>query len=96
VTGGRQKLQNEGLHNFHSSLNIIIRSMRMRWLGQAACIRDMENAYRTLIGKPEGKRPLGRPRYRWDNIKIDLKETAWGECGLDSSGSGYGSVAGLL
>ena len=51
-------------------------------------------AYRVLVGKPEGKRPLGRPRRTWeDNIKVDLIEVGWGH-GLDRSGSGYGQVAG--
>jgi hypothetical protein len=47
------------------------------------------NVYRVLIGKPEGKRPLGRPRHRWkDGIRIDLREIGWGECRLDPVGSG--------
>jgi hypothetical protein len=51
-------------------------------------------AYRALVGKPEGRRPLGRPRRRWeDNIKMDLLEVGWGH-GLDQSGSGQGQVAG--
>jgi hypothetical protein len=46
------------------------------------------NVYRVLVGKPEGKRPVGRPRCRWkDGIKMDLRETGWG-CGVDSPGSG--------
>jgi hypothetical protein len=55
-----------------------------------ACSIDGEkrNAYRILVGKPEGKIPLGRPRHRWvDNIKVDLRETGWGWCGLDRPGS---------
>jgi hypothetical protein len=52
---------------------------------------ETRNAYRILVGKPEGKRPLGRPRRRWvGNIKIDLKRDRMGWCGLDRSGSGYG------
>jgi hypothetical protein len=47
------------------------------------------NVYRVLVGKPEGKRPLERPRGRWeDGIKMDLREVVWGGCGVDSSGSG--------
>jgi hypothetical protein len=47
------------------------------------------NVYRVLVGKPEGKRPLGRPRRRWeDGIKMDLREIGWGECGVDSPGLG--------
>jgi hypothetical protein len=50
--------------------------------------------YRVLVGKPEGKRPLGRPRRRWeDGVKVDLREMVWG-CGVDSPGSGLGSLAG--
>jgi hypothetical protein len=54
---------------------------------------EMRNTYKILVGKPEGKRPLGRPRRRWkDNIRIDLRKIRW-ECGLDASVSGQGSVA---
>jgi hypothetical protein len=55
--------------------------------------KEVITAYRILVGKPEGKRPLGRPRCRWvDNIKMDLREMGW--YGLDCSGSGYGPVEG--
>jgi hypothetical protein len=51
---------------------------RMRWAGHAARMGERRNAYRTLVGKPEGKRPLGRPRRRWaDNIRMDLREVEW-------------------
>jgi hypothetical protein len=47
-------------------------------MGRACSTNGEENAYRILVGKPEGKRPLGRPRHRWvDNIKMDLRETGW-------------------
>jgi hypothetical protein len=50
----------------------------MRWAGNVARIGKKRNAYGILVGKPEGKRPLGRPRHRWvDNIKIDLREIGW-------------------
>jgi hypothetical protein len=65
---------------FYSSPNIIriIKSRRMRWAGHVARMGEKRNAYRILAGKPEGKRPLGRPRRRWvDNIKIDLREQMW-------------------
>jgi hypothetical protein len=56
----------------------IIKSRRMRLAGYVARMREKRNAYRILVGKPEGKRPLGRPRHRWvDNIKIDLGEIGW-------------------
>jgi hypothetical protein len=54
----------------------VIKSRRMRWAGQVACMGEGRGAYRVLVGRPEGKRPLGRPRRRWeDNIKMDLGET---------------------
>jgi hypothetical protein len=57
-----------------------IKSRRMRWVGHVTCMREMTNIYNILVGKPEGKRPLGRPRHRWeDNIRMDLRETGW-EC----------------
>jgi hypothetical protein len=56
----------------------MIKSRRMRWAGHVARIGKKRNAYRILVGKPEGKRPLGRPRRRWvDNIKIYLREIGW-------------------
>jgi hypothetical protein len=64
----------------YSSPNIIkmIKSRKMRWVGHVARMGAMRNAYRILVEKPEGKRPLGRPRRRWvDNIKIDLREIGW-------------------
>jgi hypothetical protein len=56
----------------------MIKSRMMRWAGHVARMEEKRNAYRILIGKPEGKRPIGRPRRRWvDNIKIDLREIGW-------------------
>jgi len=53
----------------------LIKSIRIRWIGHVAHIRDREGANRVLVGRPEGKRPLGRPRHRWeDNIKMDLQQ----------------------
>jgi hypothetical protein len=91
VTGGWRKLHNEELHDLYSSSSIIriIRSRRMKWAGHVARMGERRNVYRLLVGKPEGKRPLGRPRYRWvDNIRMDLVEIGWGMCGLGWSGSG--------
>jgi hypothetical protein len=68
-------------HALYSSSNIIrvIKSRRMRWTGYLARMRDRRCAYRVLVGKPEVKRPPGRPRRRWEeNIKIDLQEVGWG------------------
>jgi hypothetical protein len=85
VTGGWRKLHNEELHNLYSSPSVIriIKSRMMRWAGHVARIGAKRNVYRLLIGKPEGKRPLGRPRRRWiDNIKTDLLEIGLC-CGVD-------------
>jgi hypothetical protein len=68
----------------YSSASIIriIKSRRMRWAGHIAGMGEKRNAYWILVGKPEGKRPLGRPRHRWvDNIRMDLGEIGWG--GMD-------------
>jgi hypothetical protein len=72
-------LHNEEFHILYSSLNIIrqIKSRRMRWVGHR--VGEERNVYRVLMGKPEGKRPLGRPRRRWENrIRMDLREIGWG------------------
>jgi hypothetical protein len=81
VTGEWRKLHNEELHILYSSPDIIrqVKSRRMRWAGHVARMREERNVFRVLMGKPEGKRPLGRPRRRWeDGIRIDLRETGWG------------------
>jgi hypothetical protein len=73
VTGGCRKLHNEELHNLYSSPSIIrmIKSWRMRCAGHVARMG-------ILVGRTEGKRPLGRPRRRWvDSIKMDLREIGW-------------------
>jgi hypothetical protein len=69
VTGGWRKLQNEELHNLYSSLIKIrmIKLVRMRWTGHVARMGEKRNAYRILVGNPDGKRLLGRPRRRWVN-----------------------------
>jgi hypothetical protein len=77
VTGGWIKLHNEELHNLYSSPSIIriIKSRKMRWVGHVARMGKKMNVYMLLVGKPEGKRPLGRPRCRcMYNIKMDLLE----------------------
>jgi hypothetical protein len=84
VTGEWRKLHNEELRDLYSSPSIIriIKSRRMRWAGHAAQIGEKKNAYRLLVEKPRGKRPLGRPRRRWaDNIWMDLGEMGWGDVG---------------
>jgi hypothetical protein len=71
-------LHNDELHNLYSSPNIVrvIKSKRMRWAGHVAHMGEGRGVYRVLVGRPEGKRPLKRPRRRCeDNIKLDLRET---------------------
>jgi hypothetical protein len=66
VTGEWRKLHNEGLHYLYSSPSITrINKARMRWAGHVARMGEKRNAYSLLVGKPEGRRPLGRPRRRW-------------------------------
>jgi hypothetical protein len=74
------KLHHERHHNLYSSPSIIkmIQSRRMRWAGHVARMGARRNAYRILVGKPEGRRPLGRPRRRWvDNIKMNFRQIGW-------------------
>jgi hypothetical protein len=84
VRGEWRKLHNQEPNNLYSLPNIVwvIKSRRMRGVGHVACMGERRGAYRVLVGKPEGKRPLGRPRHRWEaNIKTDLQEV---ECeGMD-------------
>jgi hypothetical protein len=77
VTGEWRKLHSEELHILYSCPNIIrqIKSRRMRWAGHVAHMGEGRNVYTVFMGKPEGKRPVGRPRHRWeDGIRMDLKE----------------------
>jgi len=81
VTGDWRRLHNEELNDLYFSPNIVrvIKSRRMRWAGHAVRIGEESGAYRVLVEKPEGKRPLGRPRCRWvDNIGNDLQEVGCG------------------
>jgi hypothetical protein len=91
VTGGWRNLHSGELYNLYSSPDIIrqMKSRRMSWAGHVACMREGRNVYRVLVGKPEGKRPLVRPRRRWeDGIKWTLQRLVGGEVGVDSTGSG--------
>jgi hypothetical protein len=89
VTGEWRRLHNEELNDLYWSLNIIqvIKSRRMRWAGHVACMGEGRGGYRILVGRPEGRRPLGRPRCRWeDSNKMDFN-TWYGGYGLDWCGS---------
>jgi hypothetical protein len=80
ATGEWRGLHNEELNNLYSSPNIIrvIKSGRMRWTAHVACMGEKRRAYRVLVGRPEGRRPLGIPRRRWENnIKMGLQEKGW-------------------
>jgi hypothetical protein len=80
--GEWRKLHNEELRDLYSSPSIIriIKSRGMRCAGHVARIGKQNNVYRLLVGKPEGRRPLGRPRRSWmDNIRMDLGEVGWGD-----------------
>ena len=81
VTGEWRRLHNEELNDLYSLPNIVrvIKSRRMRWAGHVAHMGEERRVYRVLVGKPEGKSPLGRPRHRWlDNIRMDLQEVGCG------------------
>jgi hypothetical protein len=71
-----RRLHIEKLYALHFSPNIIrvIKSTRLQWAGNVALTEERKGVYRRLVGKPEGRRPLGRPRHRWGNIKLDLRE----------------------
>jgi hypothetical protein len=92
VTGEWRKLHNEKLNDLCSLPNIVlvIKSRRMRWAGHVARMGEDRGVHRVLVGKPKGKRPLGRLRLRWeDNIMINLqKVVGGGSWGLDGVGSG--------
>jgi hypothetical protein len=86
-----RKLHNDELHSLYSSPNIVrvIKSRRMRWARHVARMEEGRCVYRVLVRRPESKRPLGRPRRRWeDNIKMDLREIKDRRGELDSTGSG--------
>jgi hypothetical protein len=82
VTEEWRKMNNKELCDLYSLRSIIriIRSRRMRWTGHVTQMGEKRKEYRVLVGKPEGKRPLGRPRHRWvDNIMMDLGEVGWND-----------------
>ena len=76
-------MYNEELNDLYTSPNIVrvIKSRRMRWAGHVARVGEERGVYRVLVGNPEGRRPLGRPRRRWvNNIRTDLNKMGWA-CG---------------
>jgi hypothetical protein len=78
--GGWRKLHNEEFYNLYISQSIVrmIKSRKLRWAGHVGRMGEKRNAYRILVAKPEGKRPLGRRRRSWmDKIKMDLREVGW-------------------
>jgi hypothetical protein len=82
VTGGWRKLLNEELHGLYSSPIIVreIKARRMRWAGHVARKGEARDAYNILVGRPEVRRPLGRPRRRWeDNFKMELGDIGFGD-----------------
>jgi hypothetical protein len=96
--GSWRTLHNDELHSLYSSPNNVrvIKLRRMRWAGHVALMGEGRGVYRVLIGRPEGNRPLGRPRHRWeDNIKMDLgKQGSMGRTGF--SWFRIGSIGGLV
>jgi hypothetical protein len=96
LTGEWRKLHSEELHNLYSSPDIIrqVKSRRMRWAGHVVRMGEERKVYKVLVGKPEGKRPLGRPGRRWeDGIRMDLREIGLGVwIGVDwlRTGAGVG------
>jgi hypothetical protein len=105
VKGEWRTLHSAELHNLYSSPDIIrqIKSRRMRWAGHVARMGEGRNVYRVLVGKPEGKRPLGRPKSRWeDGIRMDLREIGWGVCSgfvwlrIGTGGAGWAGLKWIL
>jgi hypothetical protein len=79
--GEWRRMHNEELNDLYSSPNIVqvIKSRRMGWAGHVACVGEERGVYRVLVGKPEGKKSLGRPRHRWvNNMRMDLQEVGCG------------------
>ena len=89
-----RKLHNDELRDLYSLPNIVreVKSRRMRWAGHVAHMGDGRGVHRVLVGKPDGKRPLGRPRRRWeDNIKMDLREVGGGGDWMELAGQMVGT-----
>jgi hypothetical protein len=96
--GSWGKLHNDELHDLYSSPNIVrvIKSRMLGWAGHVARVGKGRGVYRVLVGRSEGKRPLGRPGRRWeDSIKLDLREIGIDRANWIQPGSGYGPMAGF-
>jgi hypothetical protein len=80
LTGDIPQPHSEQLYGLHSSPNVIrvIKSVRMGWAGHVARVWDSSRAYKGLVGRPDAKRRVGKPRHWWDNIKMDLENVGWG------------------
>jgi hypothetical protein len=99
VTGEWRKLHNEELHNLYSSPDIImqVKSRQVRWAGHVARMGEERKVYKVLVGKPEGKRPLGRPSRRWEDvIRMDLRELGLGGVWIGFDWLRTGTGGGLL
>ena len=102
VTGEWRRLHSEELNDLYTSPNIVrvIKSRIMRWAGHVAHMGKERGVYRVLVGKPEGKRPVGRPRRRWvDNIRMDLQEVGCGYMdwiGLAQDRDGWRTLVGAV
>jgi hypothetical protein len=90
VTEEWRTLHNEELNELYSLPNIVwvVKSKRMRWVGHVAHMGEEQGVHRVLVGKPEGKRPLGRPRHLWENNENGSSGSWRGLWGLDGVGSG--------
>ena len=90
VTGEWRKLHNEELNDLYSPRSIVsvFKSRRIRWEVHVANMCERRGVFWVLVGKHEGNRALGRPRRRWEDIKMDLQEVGCGGHGLDRAGSG--------
>ena len=79
VTREWRRLHDEELDSLYFSRKVlrVMKSIKVRWAGHVACIGERSGAYRVSVGKPEGRRPLGRLMHRWDDIKMNLQEMGW-------------------
>jgi hypothetical protein len=76
ITGEWRRLRNKELYDLYSSPTMI-KSRRIKWAGHMGHMRDRRDVYKVFVRRPDGKRPLGRTRCRWDSIKTDRQEVGW-------------------